>query len=42
VKSEITKVSLFDRTFRLLFVKAARLIWGLSKKSMKTTIVSEA
>ena len=42
VKSEITKVSLFDRTFRLLFIKAARLIWGLSKKSMKTTIVSEA
>ena len=42
VKSEITKVPLFDRTFRLLFVKAARLIWGLSKKSMKTTIVSEA
>jgi len=41
-KSEITKVPLFDRTFRLLFVKAARLIWGLSKKSMKTTIVSEA
>ena len=41
VKSEITKVPLFDRTFRLLFVKAARLIWGLSKKSMKTTIVSE-
>ena len=42
VKSEITKVPLFDRTFRLLFVKAARIIWGLSKKSMKTTIVSEA
>ena len=42
VKSEITKVPLFDRTFRLLFIKAARLIWGLSKKSMKTTIVSEA
>ena len=42
VKSEITKVPLFDRTFRLLFVKAARLIWGLSKKSMKTTIVPEA
>ena len=42
VKSGITKVTLFDRTFRLLFVKAARLIWGLSKKSMKTTIVSEA
>ena len=42
VKSGITKVPLFDRTFRLLFVKAARLIWGLSKKSMKTTIVSEA
>ena len=42
VKSEITEVPLFDRTFRLLFIKAARLIWGLSKKSMKTTIVSEA
>ena len=42
VKSGIEKISLFDRTFRLMFVKAARLIWGLSKKSMKTTIVSEA
>ena len=42
VKSGIEKISLFDRTLRLMFVKAARLIWGLSKKSMKTTIVSEA
>lgn len=42
VKSEITEVPLFDRTFRLLFIKAARLIWGLSKKSVKTTIVSKA
>ena len=42
VKSGIEKISLFDRTFRLMFVKVARLIWGLSKKSMKTTIVSEA
>ena len=42
VKSGIEKISLFDRTVRLLLVKTARLIWGLSKKSMKTTIVSEA
>ena len=42
VKSGIEKISLFDRTIRLLLVKIARLAWGLSKKSMKTTIVSEA
>ena len=42
VKSEREKIPLFDRTIRLLLVKAARLFWGLSKKSMKTTIVSEA
>jgi len=41
VKTDISKVSFFDKTFRLLFIKAARLFWGLSKKSMKTTIVSE-
>jgi N-acyl-D-aspartate/D-glutamate deacylase len=42
VKSGIEKVPLFDRTIRLLLVKVARLFWGLSKKSMKTTIVSDA
>jgi len=42
VKSGIEKISLFDRTIRLLLVKMARFAWGLSKKSMKTTIVSEA
>ena len=42
VKSGIEKISLFDRTVRLLLVKTARFAWGLSKKSMKTTIVSEA
>ena len=42
VKSGIEKISLFDRTVRLLLVKIARFAWGLSKKSMKTTIVSEA
>ena len=42
VKSGIEKVPLFDRTIRLLLVKAARLLWGLSKKTVKTTIVSEA
>ena len=41
VKSGIEKISLFDRTIRLLLVKIARFAWGLSKKSMKTTIVSE-
>ncbi|MDC1488333.1 amidohydrolase family protein, partial [Gammaproteobacteria bacterium] len=42
VKFGIEKISLFDRTIRLLLVKIARFAWGLSKKSMKTTIVSEA
>ena len=42
VKSGIEKISLFDRTVRLMLVKIARFAWGLSKKSMKTTIVSEA
>ena len=42
VKSGIEKVPLFDRTIRLLLVKVARFFWGLSKKTMKTTIVSEA
>jgi N-acyl-D-amino-acid deacylase len=42
VKSGIEKISLFDRTVRLLLVKITRFAWGLSKKSMKTTIVSEA
>jgi len=42
VKSGIEKISLFDKTIRLLLVKMARFAWGLSKKSMKTTIVSEA
>ena len=42
VKSGIEKISLFDRTVRLLLVKIVRFAWGLSKKSMKTTIVSEA
>ena len=42
VKSGIEKISLFDRTIRLLLVKMARFAWGLSKKSMKTTNVSEA
>ena len=41
VKSGIEKISLFDRTVRLLLVKIVRFAWGLSKKSMKTTIVSE-
>ena len=40
-KTDISKVSFFDKTFRLLFIKEARLFWGLSIKSMKTTIVSE-
>ena len=41
VKSEIEKIPLFDKTIRLALVRAARLFWGLRKKSLKTTIVSE-
>ena len=41
VKSGISKVSFFDKTIRLLAVKILRFFWGLSGKSMKTTIVSE-
>lgn len=39
VKSEISKVSLFDRTFRLFFLKIYKIYWSLSKKKIKTTIV---
>ena len=42
VKSGMDKVPLFDRTIRLLMIKVAKFLWGLSKKSVKTTIVSEA
>ena len=38
VKSEISKVSLFDRTFRLFFLKIFKIYWSLSKKKIKTTI----
>ena len=41
VKSGISKVSFFDKTIRLLAVKILRFFWGLSGKSLKTTIVSE-
>ena len=41
VKSGISEVSFFDKTIRLLAVKTLRFFWGLSGKSMKTTIVSE-
>ena len=37
-KSEISKVSLFDRTFRLFFLKIFKIYWSLSKKKIKTTI----
>ena len=42
VKSGISEVSFFDKTIRLLAVKTLRFFWGLSGKSMKTTIVSDA
>ena len=42
VKSGMDKVPLFDRTIRLFMIKVAKFFWGLSKKSVKTTIVSEA
>ena len=38
VKSEISKASLFDRTFRLFFLKIFKIYWSLSKKKIKTTI----
>ena len=41
VKSGIEKIPLFDKTIRLMLVKAARLFWGLRKKPMKTTVVSD-
>ena len=41
VKTGISKVSLFDKTIRLLAVKVLSFIWRLTGKSMKTTIVSE-
>ena len=42
VKTGISEVSLFDKTIRLLAVKALSFFWRFSGKSMKTTIVSEA
>jgi len=42
VKSGMDKVPLFDRTIRLFMIKVAKFLWSLSKKSVKTTIVSEA
>jgi len=42
VKTGMDKVPLFDRTIRLFMIKVAKFLWGLSKKSVKTTIVSEA
>jgi N-acyl-D-aspartate/D-glutamate deacylase len=41
VKTGISEVSLFDKTIRLLAVKVLSLVWRLTGKSMKTTIVSE-
>ena len=41
-KSYIEKICFFDKTIRLMFIKLARIFWSLRRKSMKTTIVSEA
>ena len=41
VKKGIEKISFFDRTVRLFFFKAARFIWALRGKSVKSTILSE-
>jgi len=41
VKTGISEVPYFDKTIRLLAVKALRFIWKLSGKTMKSTIVSE-
>lgn len=42
VKTGISKVSFFDKTIRLMAVKALSFFWRFSGKSMKTTIVSES
>jgi len=42
VKSGIEKISLFDRTVRLFLFKAARFIWALRGKSVKSTIVADS
>ena len=42
VKSEISKVSLFDRTVRLVLIKLAQMYWKFNKKSVKSTIVSSS
>ena len=41
VKTSISEVSYFDKTIRLLAVKALGFIWKLSGRSMKSTIVSD-
>ena len=41
VKTGISEVSYFDKTIRLLAVKALGYIWKLSGRSMKSTIVSD-
>jgi hypothetical protein len=41
-KSEISKVSLFDRTIRLSLIKLAQLYWKFNKKTVKSTIVSSS
>ncbi|MDC3078526.1 amidohydrolase family protein [SAR86 cluster bacterium] len=40
VKSDISKVSFFDRTIRLALIKLAQLYWKYNKKQIKSTIVS--
>ena len=42
VKSEISKVSLFDRTVRLILIKLAQMYWKFNKKTVKSTIVSSS
>ena len=42
VKSEKEKIPFFDKTFRLLSVKTLKFLWGLQRKSVKTSVVSES
>ena len=42
VKSEISRVSLFDRTVRLVLIKLVQIYWKFNKKSVKSTIVSSS
>ena len=41
VKTEKERVPFIDRTFRLMSVKALKLLWNYRKSPFKTTVVSD-